>query len=736
MPVLKRCLGPLYPNSRTFQQQGKYRPTPTPDTLGKSASNSMQYKLQLLLLYKGEVSVKSKDRRFCPFQPIDKHICWTGIAVDSQKTSASNFSFESLKIYKNCAIPNMTEQPKQQMEFYLATTAPVVFHTSGHGKYSGPQHKQTKDPKGCLGRMGILILLRSSYPATTSLQLGTHAAGSRCKPKPTEGTTESYELAESLASDLANRLSKVADVPVAPDDVQRSDKRSTSTRYDALVCELQTNETLRNTFYANVRQRYGVENSDNDANNTTANISDDNGLVITVAFCTGIAVLITILVLVLVILSCKCFGNRKKIEVHNPTISMVSQLSLAARDTWEFPRESLHIFQNRMLGKGAFGKVMQAQAEGIVHGNPEKDIVAVKTVKDSAPPGESSNLLDELELMKKVKPHSNIINLLGCCTTPGGPICLIIEYAIHGNLKSFLRSCEEAAMSLNHKPLFLRKQSYSSSCSHLSSTKHMLNVKTPNNSQLSSIPNDVQMRYISQPPPLVNQDSATGLVCISENKSVAHPVGISAQMTPPLTHDYLNCKGLVYMEDIQTFALQIASGLRHLELMEIVHCDLAARNILISEGFILKISDFGMARDISCKNYYRKCPQGLIPVKWTAPEALEEHLYTYKSDIWSFGIVLWEIFSYGHSPYPDMDVHTWDPFIQYLKNGNRPEIPDGCPLFFQDIMQQCWELHPECRPSCDSLMQAFSENRTYEECEYTQIAGYSPQQEMLSDKMY
>ena len=208
---------------------------------------------------------------------------------------------------------------------------------------------------------------------------------------------------------------------------------------------------------------------------------------------------------------------------------------------------------------------------------------------DSAPPGESSNLLDELELMKKVKPHSNIINLLGCCTTPGmgcdtqlhpllpcnvtpnpgGPICLIIEYAIHGNLKSFLRSCEEAAMSLNHKPLFLRKQSYSSSCSHLSSTKHMLNVKTPNNSQLSSIPNDVQMRYISQPPPLVNQDSATGLVCISENKSVAHPVGISAQMTPPLTHDYLNCKGLVYMEDIQTFALQIASGLRHLELMEV-----------------------------------------------------------------------------------------------------------------------------------------------------------------------
>ena len=134
-----------------------------------------------------------------------------------------------------------------------------------------------------------------------------------------------------------------------------------------------------------------------------------------------------------------------------------------------------------------------------------------------------------------------------------------------------------------------------------------------------------------------------------------------------------------------------------------------------------------MARDISYTKYYQKCPNGVIPVKWTAPEALEEHLYTYKSDIWSFGIVLWEIFSYGHSPYPDIDIHTWDPFIQYLKNGNRPVIPDGCPLIFQHIMRQCWELHPECRPSSDSLIQAFSANRVYDDQhEYTQMAGISP----------
>ena len=120
---------------------------------------------------------------------------------------------------------------------------------------------------------------------------------------------------------------------------------------------------------------------------------------------------------------------------------------------------------------------------------------------------------------------------------------------MHGNLKSFLRSCEEAAMSLNHKPLFLRKQSYSGSFSTLSSTKQ--DAKT------SSIPNNTQDRYTSHPPLLVNQDSTTGLVGISETKMVAHPEGISEQITPPLSHDYFNCKGLVHMEDIQTFASQI-----------------------------------------------------------------------------------------------------------------------------------------------------------------------------------
>ena len=212
--------------------------------------------------------------------------------------------------------------------------------------------------------------------------------------------------------------------------------------------------------------------------------------------------------------------------------------------------------------------------------------------EDNAPPGESSDLLDELELMKKIKPHSNVINLLGCCTTPGrynsmscmlfdnlilhatlgGPVCLIIEYAAHGNLRSFLKSCEEAAMTLNHQPLFLRKKSRTESCSSASSSQPLLSAKSPTSGQAFSFSSDAQVRYVSHPPPLVNQESIEGLVCVPEDQRVAHPEGISSEhLTAPLTHDYLNCKGLMYMEDVQTFALQIAFGLQHLETMEVGH---------------------------------------------------------------------------------------------------------------------------------------------------------------------
>ncbi|CAI8041695.1 Fibroblast growth factor receptor 3 [Geodia barretti] len=135
-------------------------------------------------------------------------------------------------------------------------------------------------------------------------------------------------------------------------------------------------------------------------------------------------------------------------------ISLLSPQSTSAAfsDPLEFPRNQLYVYTKKVLGEGSFGRVLQAKAEGIVPGMPERNIVAIKTTKDNATSVEIEELLGELDLMRNMTPHENILNLLGQCTTPGGPVCLIVEYAKYGNLRDFLRQCEEVVLSLNHKP--------------------------------------------------------------------------------------------------------------------------------------------------------------------------------------------------------------------------------------------------------------------------------------------
>jgi serine/threonine protein kinase len=97
---------------------------------------------------------------------------------------------------------------------------------------------------------------------------------------------------------------------------------------------------------------------------------------------------------------------------------------------------------------------------------------------------------------------------------------------------------------------------------------------------------------------------------------------------------------------------------------------------------------------------YKKNPRGKIPVKWTAPEALENRVFTTKSDVWSYGVVLWELFTYGHTPYPDVHLgQSYEAIISYLKEGNRMAQPDSCADSFYELMQKCWTLDPDERPT-------------------------------------
>jgi fyn-related kinase len=162
-------------------------------------------------------------------------------------------------------------------------------------------------------------------------------------------------------------------------------------------------------------------------------------------------------------------------------------------------------------------------------------------------------------------------------------------------------------------------------------------------------------------------------------------------------------------------AAQVADGMAFLERENYIHRDLAARNILVGEDNIVKIADFGLARAIPDDTYEAHIG-AKFPVKWTAPEAMNYNKYTIKSDVWSFGILLTELVTYGRIPYPGMGNAE---VVKLLENGYRMECPTNCPEELYELMLQCWDSNPMKRPTfatlCDSLEFLFTDQRDYQE---------------------
>ncbi|XP_068085907.1 fibroblast growth factor receptor 3 [Anabrus simplex] len=293
---------------------------------------------------------------------------------------------------------------------------------------------------------------------------------------------------------------------------------------------------------------------------------------------------------------------------------MISEYELPLDSEWEFPRDHLNL--GKTLGEGAFGKVVKAEANGIVK-QGVSTVVAVKMLKEGHTDTEMMDLVSEMEMMKMIGKHINIINLLGCCTQDG-PLYVVVEYAPHGNLRDFLRQ---------HRP--------------------------------------------------------------------------SSGYEPAIGTDLKEKKTLT-QKDLVSFAYQVARGMEYLASRRCIHRDLAARNVLVSDEYILKIADFGLARDIHCHDYYRKTTDGRLPVKWMAPEALFHRVYTTQSDVWSYGILLWEIMTLGGTPYPS--VPSVEKLFQLLRSGHRMEKPPCCSLEIYMLMRECWSYQPNERPMFGELV--------------------------------
>ncbi|XP_073959114.1 fibroblast growth factor receptor homolog 1-like [Choristoneura fumiferana] len=269
---------------------------------------------------------------------------------------------------------------------------------------------------------------------------------------------------------------------------------------------------------------------------------------------------------------------------------------------WEINRQ--HLKLGKTLGEGEFGRVLQAE---YVKPSDSPCTVAVKMMKEEQSDADVKAFVLEMEIMKMVGKHENIINLLGCCTQ-GGPLYVVVEYASNGCLRNYLKK---------HKP-----------------------------------------------------DEKSDLIEGTELKRLTQ-------------------------QDLVDFSLQVAKGMEYLSSRGCIHRDLAARNVLVA-AHALKVADFGLARDVRGADYYRKRAPGKLPVRWMAPESLAHNYYTKKSDVWSFGVLMWEIMTFGNTPYAQIPVHY---LYNYLRMGKRMEKPANCGQEVYDLMRHCCSFNPDDRPT-------------------------------------
>ncbi|XP_038062517.1 uncharacterized protein LOC119733008 [Patiria miniata] len=268
-------------------------------------------------------------------------------------------------------------------------------------------------------------------------------------------------------------------------------------------------------------------------------------------------------------------------------------------------RDQLTFLQE--LTQGTFGKVLLARALDIKQPGLVTR-VAVKTVKDESDPKEKENLIRELNSMKPLSGHANIVKLLGYCINED-PIYVIMEHMANGNLKDILTD---------------------------SRSEHVY-------------------------------DNLRGAVC--------------ASLTP---------------KTLLSLARGVAEGMAYLASQGCLHQDLAARNVLVSEDMVSKISDFGFASDVAEMRTYQRKRTGFSPLRWMALESVVDDVYTTESDVWSFGVLLWEIVTLGGHPYPTMSAKK---VVSKVKSGYRMPRPDHCRLQLYQVVRACWSKNPAVRPT-------------------------------------
>ncbi|XP_078658305.1 angiopoietin-1 receptor-like [Branchiostoma floridae x Branchiostoma belcheri] len=268
---------------------------------------------------------------------------------------------------------------------------------------------------------------------------------------------------------------------------------------------------------------------------------------------------------------------------------------------------------SKLLGTGNFGEVRK----GTVNLDGERVAAAIKVLKRGADEAARRDFQQEVDIMRHVGYHPNIINLLGTCDHQGQQY-MALEMAGNGDLKKYLRS------------------------------SRVLDTTSPAYANIRQT------------------------VC---TVSTLSPI------------------------QLLRIACDVATGMEHLSSKDVIHRDLAARNVLLTDSLIAKVADFGLSRG---EGIYEQTSKRAIPFRSTAIEALSSRIYTTQSDVWSFGILLWEIVTLGGTPYSGMKSRT---LLRSLREGYRLPKPRNCDEDLYQMMLQCWQRRPEDRPTFSDLVE-------------------------------
>ncbi|XP_046459151.1 platelet-derived growth factor receptor alpha-like [Daphnia pulex] len=356
-------------------------------------------------------------------------------------------------------------------------------------------------------------------------------------------------------------------------------------------------------------------------------------------------------------------GNKKEL---NRQLSIEEQTEYLPYDKrWEFPRYRLKL--GVQLGVGCFGRVVKAEAVGVKDSEETVKTVAVKMVKSQINAAAMEALVSELKILIYLGSHLNVVNLLGACTKNihKGELLVIVEYCRYGSLQTYLT---------NHRKGFVNM------------VDEFGNMKSDNDEEIDYNASALDFGEKN----LENDDENLA----SNNKE--SPV---FELNQQDWDSALNRP--VSTRDLISWSFQIARGMGYLVSKNVLHGDLAARNVLLADDGVAKVADFGMAKKMYYEDNYEKTTQGLMPVKWMAIESLTDHVFSSHSDVWSYGVLLWELFTMGKVPYPGMDVGHL--LIKEILNGYRMEKPEKAPNFIGDIMAECWKADPKERPTFTQL---------------------------------